>query len=244
MIKIVSFKICPFVQRVTALLAAKSVVYEIEYINLSHKPQWFLEISPHAQVPLLITDHDDVLFESDAIVEYIDDAMGPPLSSPDLVQKAHDRAWSYLASKHYLGQCSAQRSPDATTLEKRAAKLSTALAKVELTLGDSPYARGHDLGMVDIAWLPLLHRAALIAQYSGYDFLAAFPKVQQWQQNLLATGLAEQSVPADFEERFTAFYLAASTYLGQLAQKHDPLNSSQSPGASPHASGPVPTYSL
>jgi glutathione S-transferase len=40
--KVISFKICPFVQRVTALLEAKNIAYEIEYISLSNKPQWFL----------------------------------------------------------------------------------------------------------------------------------------------------------------------------------------------------------
>ncbi len=34
--KIVSFKTCPFVQRVTALLEAKHVPYDIEYIDLSN----------------------------------------------------------------------------------------------------------------------------------------------------------------------------------------------------------------
>lgn len=33
MIKVVSFKICPFVQRITALLEAKQIPYEIEYIT-------------------------------------------------------------------------------------------------------------------------------------------------------------------------------------------------------------------
>ncbi len=46
MIKIVSFKICPFVQRVTGLLEAKKIPYELEYISLKDKPQWFLDISP------------------------------------------------------------------------------------------------------------------------------------------------------------------------------------------------------
>lgn len=37
--KIVSFKICPFVQRVTALLEAKGIDYESDFISLSDKPQ-------------------------------------------------------------------------------------------------------------------------------------------------------------------------------------------------------------
>lgn len=146
--KIVSFKICPFVQRVTALLEAKAVAYDIEYIDLSNKPQWFLDISPNAQVPILITDDDQVLFESDAIVEYLDEVVGEPLLSQDPVEKAQDRAWAYLASKHYLIQCSAQRSADASILEERQAKLSTAFGKIAARLGDHLFANGDTLGMV------------------------------------------------------------------------------------------------
>lgn len=55
MIRIISFKICPFVQRVTALLEAKGVPYSVDYISLSDKPQWFLDLSPTGQVPVLVT---------------------------------------------------------------------------------------------------------------------------------------------------------------------------------------------
>ena len=217
--KIISFKTCPFVQRVTALLEAKHVPYEVEYIDLSRKPAWFLEASPNGQVPILITDDAQVLFESDAIAEYLDETTGTPISAHDPVKKAQDRAWSYLASKHYLPQCSAQRSTDERTLEEGRATLGTAFAKMEARLGEGPYFHGDTLGMVDIAWLPVLHRAAIIERYTGFDFLEAFPKVKQWQEAMLATGLAEKSVAEDFESRFTAFYLADTTYLGRLAQK-------------------------
>ena len=95
--KVVSFKVCPFVQRVTALLELKEEPYAIEYIDLSSKPQWFLNISPHRQVPILILDDGPVLFESDAIFEYIDEARPPPVRRVDPLPKAHDLAWLALA---------------------------------------------------------------------------------------------------------------------------------------------------
>ncbi|NER34480.1 MAG: glutathione S-transferase family protein [Oscillatoria sp. SIO1A7] len=231
--KIVSFKICPFVQRVTAILQAKGVDYDIEYIDLSNKPQWFLDISPNGQVPILVTDDDSILFESDAIVEYLDEVAGTPISSENPVKKAQDRAWSYLASKNYLVQCSAQRSPDAKTLEERATKLSKAFGKIEARLGEGQYADGDRIGMIDIAWLPLLHRASIVERQSGYDFLGDFPKVKRWQQNLLATGIPEKSVSEDFKDRFNAFYLAESTYLGQLAKDKQDLACDGSPECRP-----------
>ena len=38
MIKVISFKICPFVQRVTATLEAREIPNEIEHISLSKPP--------------------------------------------------------------------------------------------------------------------------------------------------------------------------------------------------------------
>ncbi len=218
MIKIVSFKICPFVQRVTALLEAKQASYEIDYINLSNKPEWFLKVSPNAQVPILITESDEVLFESDAISEYIEETVPDALFDPNPAKKAQQRAWSYLASKHYLVQCSAQRSKDQATLSERSEKLSKAFSKLEAKLTGSKFFDGDRLGMVDLAWLPILHRASIIEQHSGYDFIGELPKVKALQKNILDTGLSEKSVSEDFVDKFSAFYLSEQTYLGQCAK--------------------------
>ncbi|NER24840.1 MAG: glutathione S-transferase family protein [Symploca sp. SIO1B1] len=213
--KIVSFKICPFVQRVTALLEAKNIDYELEFISLRDKPQWFLDISPNGQVPVLITDQGKALFESEAIVEYIEEAF--PALQPDLSfeDKALNRAWSYLASKNYLVQCSAQRSPDENILRERSQKLGQAFDKMEKQLGDTPFFAGATISTVDIAWLTILHRADIIQRRSGCDFIGNRPKLKKWQKQLLGTGLAQKSVAPDFEEAFSAFYLSDQTFLGR-----------------------------
>jgi glutathione S-transferase len=214
MIKVVSSTICPFVQRVTALLEQKKIPYEVEYIDLLDKPDWFLRMSPNAQVPVLITESGAALFESDAIVEYLEEAYPPLQPAVDAEVRAMDRAWSYLATKNYLVQCSAQRSEDEETLVERTKKLGEAFATIESALGKGPYFRGSDIGMVDIAWLPLLHRAALIERHTGYDFLAGYPLVKKWQRSLMDTGLAEKSVAEDFESAFVGLYLSDATFLG------------------------------
>ncbi|OIQ48214.1 MAG: glutathione S-transferase [Gammaproteobacteria bacterium MedPE] len=216
MIKVISFKICPFVQRVTGLLEAKNIPYEIEFISLKDKPQWFLDLAPTGQVPVLVTESGDALFESDAIVEYIEEISEPLEKNVTPEQRAKDRAWSYQASKHYLVQCTSMRSSDEDTLLERTAKLGKAFEKAEAVLNDGPYFKGEQLSNVDIAWLPLLHRAAVIEEKSGYDFLAKYPKVKAWQAAVIETGLADKSVPADFIERFSEFYLAEETRLGQI----------------------------
>ncbi|NOU51925.1 glutathione S-transferase family protein [Pseudoalteromonas sp. JBTF-M23] len=218
MMKVVSLKICPFVQRVTSLLEAKNVPYEIEFIDLKNKPQWFLDISPNAQVPVLILETGEVLFESDAIAEYIDDITAPIEVGITPEQRAKDRAWSYQATKHYLLQCSTMRSPNAEILQERQAKLSKVFEKAEAVLGEHPFFKGDSLSNVDIAWLPLLHRASIIEEKTGYDLLGGFPKVKSWQSAVLNTGIADRSVAVDFLEEFYGFYLTDKTYLGNLVQ--------------------------
>jgi glutathione S-transferase len=179
--KLISLKICPFVQRVTAMLAVKNIPYEIEYINLNNKPQWFQDISPNGQVPVLITDSSIPLFESDAIVEYLDEISTPIEKNISAEQRAIDRAWSYMATKNYLVQCSTMRSKTKAILLERSEKLRSIFSKAENYLGVGPLFKGNKISNVDIAWLPLLHRADLIKKHSSYDFLTDYPKVKFWQ---------------------------------------------------------------
>ncbi|MDA0117558.1 glutathione S-transferase family protein [Vibrio sp. T11.5] len=214
MIKVVSFKICPFVQRVTAALEAKKIPYEIEYIDLENKPQWFLDISPNSQVPVMIAENGTALFESDAIIEYIEDEFGSLEQGVSNEQRALDRAWSYLASKHYLVQCSTMRSADEVTLTQRVEQLTKAFAKAEKQLA-GPFFKGEAISNVDIAWLPLLHRAHIIKSLTCFDMLEGLPKVQAWQHHILASGLVEKTVAQDFEEAFIRYYLSDQTFLGK-----------------------------
>ncbi|MEH6358521.1 MAG: glutathione S-transferase family protein [Pseudomonadales bacterium] len=229
MIKIVSFKLCPFVQRVTGMLAAKDVDYEIEYIQLNNKPKWFLNISPNGQVPILITEEGEAIHESDAIVEYIDEITEPLVPGLTAVQRARDRAWGYLASKHYIPQCSTMRSEDKEGFIKHLTGLSKAFEKVEAKLGSGPFFSGEKMGNVDIAWLPLLHRAQLVTDHSGYDMFENFPKVSAWQKALLETGLPEKTVSEDFLERFFNMYLAKETFLGRGANFNESYTPMEKP---------------
>ena len=70
--------------------------------------------------------------------------------------------------------------------------------------------------MVDVAWYPLLHRSAIVERYTGYDFLAAFPKLKKWQTELMKVKALSRSVADEFEAFFIEFYLNEQTYLGQL----------------------------
>jgi len=215
-LKIVSFKICPFVQRAIAVLELKQAAYEVEYISLRDKPDWFLQASPHGKVPILMSDQG-VLFESGPITEFVDETCGDSRLHPsDPFERARDRAWIELAAGNYLVQCRTQRSPDAAQLETNRAELADAFGKIEAVVGEGPYFHADRLSLVDTAWFVLLHRAHIVEECSGVDFLNAFPRTKKWQQELLNVEALSNSAPEGFIEEFLNFYLHEGTYLGSL----------------------------
>src|SRR4051812_27087367 len=70
---LVSFKTCPWVQRAAIVLREKKIDFEFRHIEPDNRPDWFLAISPHKKVPVLRLDDKISLFESNAIVEFLDE---------------------------------------------------------------------------------------------------------------------------------------------------------------------------
>src|SRR3954464_14646367 len=78
-LKLISHKLCPYVQRAVISLTEKGVPFERIDVDLSNKPDWFLKISPLGKVPVLLVktvDGEVALFESNVICEYIEDTQG------------------------------------------------------------------------------------------------------------------------------------------------------------------------
>src|SRR6516162_5289056 len=90
---LVSFKTCPWVQRVAIVLREKKIDFEFHHIESDNRPSWFHAISPHNKVPLLRLDDRVSLFESGAIAEYLDETAPPRLHPEDPVERAINRAW-------------------------------------------------------------------------------------------------------------------------------------------------------
>lgn len=96
-LELISFKLCPFVQRAVIVLKNKKVDFDITFIDLNNPPDWFKALSPLGQVPVLKVGNDDVLFESSVIQEYVDEITPPTLMPTDSLLKAKNRSWIAFA---------------------------------------------------------------------------------------------------------------------------------------------------
>lgn len=201
---LISFKLCPFVQRSVITLLEKGVEYDIEYIDLANKPKWFLDISPFGKVPVLKVGDDVVLFESAVINEYLDETTpGPRLHPEDPLRRAHNRSWIEYGSSLLFDQYRMGMVGDEKEAREQLAALHDKLGRLEAQLGDGPFFNGSDFSLVDSAIAPLLQRAKWLSdRLPDFDPIEGHAKLRAWQTALLARPSVQGSTVDDIVDRF------------------------------------------
>lgn len=203
-------------------MRAKNVDFEVTYVNLREKPDWFLEISPHGKVPVLKVD-DEVLFESNAIAEYLDEMVPPRLHPEDPVKRARNRAWTDFVPdfSRALGRVGYAKTPE--DIAEAMEALPKPLSRVEEALtkereGDGPFFNGSGLSLVDAAYAPFLMRFTFVEQYLDTGALDDYPKIGAWRDALLADERIRNSVPEDFEAEFAKNLVRRETHAATLME--------------------------
>ncbi len=210
--ELVSFDLCPFVQRSVITLKCKGVPHKVTYIDLENPPEWFTEISPLGKVPLLKVE-GEVLFESAAINEYIDETTGEPLHPEEPLRRAHNRAWIEFASNLIIAQYKCMLAGDEQNYLKEADQRDALLSTLENQLRGGPYFNGSVFALVDAAFAPFFTRQSICNDLHERETLENFPKCRQWRDALLAQAYVSESVIDDFSDRFTRYFGARESYL-------------------------------
>jgi glutathione S-transferase len=209
--ELISFKLCPFVQRSVIVLQEKGVDYDITYINLQNPPEWFKEISPLGKVPVLKVG-DSVLFESAVIMEYLDEVNPPSLHPNDPLRKAHNRAWIEFASTLFFCQFNMVMAKEQDSCENSEKELRDKLAVVEQQL-IGPYFNGNAFSLADAAYAPLFMRLSFLEKWHPMGILDDLPKMKQWSEKLLAKESVKNSVVPDLEQIYRG-HISASQGFG------------------------------
>jgi len=201
---LVSFKLCPFVQRSVIVLKEKGVDFDITFIDLKAPPDWFKAISPFGKVPLLQVG-DTVLFESAVIMEYLDEVNPPSLHPVDPLRKAHNRAWFEFSSSLLASQYQMLIAKDEAGCLNAEKELREKLTQLERQL-IGPWFNGADFSLVDIAFAPIFMRIAILEKWKPQGMLDGLPKVSAWSRQLLARPSIARSVDNDFPEHYRDYF--------------------------------------
>ena len=202
------------------VLRAKAVKFDVTYINLREKPDWFLKISPHGKVPVLDVDGQP-LYESNAIAEFLDETVEPRLHPADPIQRARNRAWTDFLpdfakglSGVYYTKSKEEVAEGVKAAPARVSKLEAAIARERGN--DGPYFNGKELCMVDAGYAPFFQRFAIADSKLKTGLLDAFPLVKAWSKALLSTDAVTGSVSPEFDEAFVANLKRREFYVGTL----------------------------
>ena len=203
-------------------LRAKDVDFEVTYINLRDKPDWFLEISPHGKVPVLQVDGEP-LFESNAIAEYLDDEVAPRLHPEDPIKRARNRAWTDFVPTFAGGLSGIYYTKTEEGSEKREKVARQRLAKLEEALAnergnDGPFFNGPQISLVDAAYAPFLQRFLIVDQWLATGLLDDYPLVSAWAQALIDSDVVQGSVPDNFYEEFVGNLKRSGFLVAELLE--------------------------
>ena len=204
--ELISFVFCPFVQKTLVALEERSIDYDITYIDLGDKPDWFRAISPMGKVPLLKVE-GAVLFESTVINEYLEEtAPGAGLHPADPIKRAHNRAWIEFLSALNNDVHRLMMAPDSAEAGAHAQIVRKKLARLELVLGDGPFFNGEAFSLVDCGAAPALQRIGWINAIAPVLVLfGETPKVAAWAEALMARPSVQRSTVADIHPRFLEY---------------------------------------
>lgn len=195
------------------VLNEKNVPHDIQYIDLSNKPDWFLAISPTGKVPVVETPEGHLLFESAVINEYLDETHPPHFLKGTPWERAQERMWLDFVSGMYGEVYRTYTADDEAAFYDALGAARAKLAKLEAVVV-GPLFRGQEFGLVDATAAPLFTRLSwierLVPEMGAFDEL---PKTHAWGETLLARPSVQNSVLPDIFELFVASLQRSGAWL-------------------------------
>jgi len=216
---LVSHHLCPYVQRAVIALSEKGVPFERVYVDLANKPDWFVRLSPLGKVPLLRVG-DRTLFESNVILEYLEETLPAPLHPADPLDRAEHRAWIEFGSAVLNGIARLYNAPDAAPFETERAQLASRFDRIEERLGDGPWFDGA-FGLVDAVYGPIFRYFDTFDRIADFGILSGRPKTGAWRKALARRRSIRDAVTPDYPDRLTTFLRRRQSHLSSLMERQD-----------------------
>jgi glutathione S-transferase len=195
-LELVSHTLCPYVHRAAVMIHEKGVAFERRYIDLKAKPAWFLAISPRGKVPVLLVDGQP-LFESMAIIEFLDETVPPSLLPAEPIARARQRAWVEVANDLSNAQWRLLIAPTPEEQAAATAALAPILASYEEAIGAGVIAPD-GFSYAHLALASSVLRFALAEAKLGVRVLEEAPRFEALVRRLAVRPSITETVPVDY----------------------------------------------
>jgi glutathione S-transferase len=214
-LKLISHKLCPYVQRAVIALAEKRVAFERVDIDLANKPDWFLGISPLGKTPVLQVG-DVPIFESAVILEYLEETEPKPLHPADPLHRAEHRGWIEFGSTVLSDIAGFYAAPDEAAFKAKTAQLEQRFARLEARAKTSPWFDGENFSLVDAVFGPVFRYFDVFDGIADFGILVGKPKLARWRKSLAARPSVRSAVSADYPALLRDFIDRRNSWLSGL----------------------------
>lgn len=214
-LKLISHKLCPYVQRAVISLKEKGVPFERADIDLDNKPDWFPKISPLGKVPVLQVG-DRTVFESAVILEYLEETQPNPLHPKDPLTRAEHRAWMEFGSAVLGDVWGLETVTDEAAFNIKVKQATEKFARLESRLVAAPWFDGDKFSLVDAVFAPVFRYFDTIDEIGDFGILADKPKIARWRNSLRERLSVRDAVSAEYPALLRAFMKKHNSYLSQL----------------------------
>ena len=151
-------------QRVRLVLAEKGVAVEIIDVDPAHKPEDLTDLNPYNSLPTLI-DRELVLYQSQVIMEYLDDRFPhPPLLPVYPVARAQSRLFVHRIQRDWctaVDTIMAGKSKD-TVIDRARKELRESLVTIAPIFDGKPFFMSEEFTLVDCCVGPILWRLPVL----------------------------------------------------------------------------------
>ncbi len=214
-LKLISHKLCPYVQRAVIALTEKGVAFERIDIDLDNKPDWFLAISPLGKTPVLQVG-DKAIFESAVILEYLEETQPHPLHPADPLTRAEHRAWIEFNSAVLGDIWGLETAKDEATFRAKVAAVEQKFARLESRLVATPWFDGAAFSLVDAVFAPAFRYFDVIDRIGDFGIFAGKPKLNRWRASLAERPSVRTAVSETYPTLLRDFMKKHAAYVLQL----------------------------
>src|SRR5580704_2451034 len=214
-LRLISHKLCPYVQRAVIALTEKGVAFERVDVDLANKPDWFLAISPLGRTPVLQVG-DTAIFESAVILEYLEETQTKPLHPSNPLRRAEHRGWIEFGSTVLSDIAGFYSAPDEVAFEAKATHLEARFARLEARVAAAPWFDGEDFSLVDAVFGPVFRYFDVFDEIGDFGILAGKPKLTRWRAALAARPSVKSAVSTDYPALLRDFIDRRRSWLSQL----------------------------
>jgi glutathione S-transferase len=214
-LRLISHKLCPYVQRAVIALTEKGVPFERVDIDLANKPDWFLKISPLGKTPVLQVG-EVAIFESAVILEYLEETEPKSLHPADPLRRAEHRGWIEFASAVLNDVAGLYAAPDEAAFKAKTIQLEARFARLEARVAASPWFDRETFSLVDAVFGPVFRYFDVFDEIGDFGILSGKPKLTRWRASLAARPSVKSAVSAEYPALLHDFLKRRNSWMSQL----------------------------